>query len=63
MGRWLAILFGVLVGAMAVPGCGPAVAKSELPNIVYEVPKVAGADKLYPIPEVVPPLAKREPDL
>jgi hypothetical protein len=62
MGRWLIILFGVLAIPMALPGCGPAVAKSELGDIVYEVPKVPGADEPFPIPNVVPPLKTREPD-
>jgi len=62
MARWLAILFGLFAVAIDAPGCGPAVAKSDMGNIVYEVPKVAGADKPYPIPEVLPPLAAREPD-
>ncbi len=63
MVRWLTILLGVLAVAVALPGCGPAVPNSELGEKVYEVPKVPGADEPYPIPEVVPPLSKREPDL
>ncbi len=61
MARWLVILFGLFALAMVVPGCGPAVAKSDLGDIVYEVPTVPGTDKPFPIPEVVPPLAAREP--
>jgi len=63
MGRWLAILFSFLAFPIVAPGCGPAVAKSDLGNIVYEVPNVPGADEPYPMPEVVPPLAQREPDI
>jgi len=63
MARWLAVLLGFLAVPLAAPGCGPAVAKSDLGDIVYEVPKVRGADQPYPIPEVVPPLAAREPDI
>jgi len=63
MRRWLAVLFGFLAALIAVPGCGPAVAKSDLGDIVYEVPQTPGTDEPFPIPEVVPPLAEREADL
>jgi hypothetical protein len=63
MQRRLAILFGFLAVLVAAPGCGPAVAKSDLGNIVYEVPKIPGTEEPFPIPDVVPALAQPEPDL
>ncbi len=59
----LAIFLGFLGILMVAPGCGPAVAKNELGTIVYDVPKVPGAEKLFPIPDVAPPLEKPGPDL
>lgn len=39
---------------LAIPvatGCGPAVPASELGQTVFEVPRVAGAEEPYPLPE------------
>jgi len=51
-------LIWVVVGltlAVAIPGCGPNVSKSDLGTIVYEVPTVGGVDEPYQYPELPPP--------
>ncbi len=46
----------ILLLAAALPGCGPAVPRDELGTVVYEIPKVEGADKPYQLPpEAGPP--------
>lgn len=45
---------GLLLG-IATTGCGPAVPRSELGTIVYEVPTVAGAEEPYRLPDLAPP--------
>jgi hypothetical protein len=44
----LAVLLAVL------GGCGPELSKSDLGTVVFEVPKVAGADKPYELPKLGP---------
>jgi hypothetical protein len=41
-------------------GCGPRVSKSDLGVVVFEVPKVAGSDEPYQMPELGPPLEHKE---
>jgi hypothetical protein len=48
--------FGILLlFLLAVVGCGPHLSQSELGKVVFEVPKVAGADEPYPMPQLGPP--------
>lgn len=47
--RWPWLTAGLLGLALAA-GCGPAVPKAELGHVVYEIPKVHGADKPYQLP-------------
>lgn len=35
---------------LLLSGCGPQVAQEDLGKIVYEVPKMPGSDKPYPLP-------------
>lgn len=37
-------------------GCGAELSKSELGTVVFEVPKVAGADEPYKMPQLGPPV-------
>jgi hypothetical protein len=46
---------------LVVPGCGPQVAREDLGKIVYEVPKVPGSDKPYPLPPLESSPAPRGP--
>jgi hypothetical protein len=55
---WLTI-FSLLLPL--VTGCGPALSKTDLGTVVFEVPKVEGADKPYLMPELGPPLDKDPP--
>jgi hypothetical protein len=47
MRYWLCLLF-LLVSLL---GCGPKLSRQDLGIVVFEIPKVAGADKPYPLPE------------
>jgi hypothetical protein len=40
-------------------GCGPELSKSDLGTVIFEVPKVSGADKPYPMPKLTPPDEKK----
>lgn len=51
-----------LIVLMCLTGCGPELSQQDLGHVVYEVPKVAGADKPYPMPELGPPVEwKQDP--
>jgi hypothetical protein len=41
-------------------GCGPAWSKQDLGTVVFEVPKVAGADQPYRMPQLGPPLERKD---
>jgi hypothetical protein len=45
------VLLGVVAVSLGLPGCGPAVSKSELGNVVFTVPEVPGANQPYLLPE------------
>lgn len=48
--------FSLLLLLVSLAGCGPALSKSDLGTVGFEVPKVAGAEKPYPMPQLGPPL-------
>ncbi|MGD0655548.1 MAG: hypothetical protein ABSA16_14495 [Thermoguttaceae bacterium] len=53
--RWLlGLLFGLLI-ALTVIGCGPAVSSKDMGTIIYEIPRVQGADKPYELPQIITP--------
>ena len=39
---------------LLLAGCGPALSKQDLGQVEYAIPKVAGAEKPYPMPELNP---------
>jgi hypothetical protein len=43
---------GIAVLLAILGGCGPELSKSDLGTVVFEVPKVAGADKPYEMPKL-----------
>lgn len=47
---------------LLVGGCGPALSQSELGTVVGDLPKVAGADKPYQMPQLGPPLKDDDDD-
>ncbi len=55
MRRWFLVTLGPLAILATLPGCGPAVSRSDLGEIKYEVPQVPGSERPYPIPDVGPP--------
>jgi hypothetical protein len=38
------LMLGLLVGVLAVGGCGPAIPPEELGTVLEEVPEIPGAD-------------------
>jgi hypothetical protein len=52
--------FAFLVLLASLGGCGPSLSESELGTVVYEVPKVAGADQPYQMPQLGPPLERSD---
>jgi hypothetical protein len=52
--RWLSGLLFCLLIAFGIAGCGPAISEKDMGTIIYEVPKVEGADKPYEMPELGP---------
>jgi hypothetical protein len=48
--------FSLLVLLVLLAGCGPALSKSDLGTVVFEVPKLAGAEEPYPMPQLGPPV-------
>ena len=50
----------VLVFLVVLGGCGPELSKQDLGTVVFEVPKVAGADKPYEMPQLGPPIERHD---
>lgn len=48
--------FSFLISLLLVVGCVPSLSKSELGTVEFELPKVAGADQPYPMPQLGAPL-------
>jgi hypothetical protein len=51
---WVLAIFLLFLG-----GCGPAVSRHDLGTVVFEVPKVAGADEPYRMPQLGPPIERK----
>jgi hypothetical protein len=54
MRKSVAILLVLLV-ASAISGCRPSVSDKDLGTVVYEIPRVKGADQPYELPKVLTP--------
>jgi hypothetical protein len=54
--------FAFLLLAALLAGCGPELSKSDLGTVIYEVPKVAGADQPYQMPQLGPPAGTTDED-
>jgi len=52
--------FSFLLLLVSLAGCGPELSKVELGTVVFDVPKVAGADEPYQMPELGPPPEHKE---
>jgi hypothetical protein len=51
---------GLLVFLVILGGCGPELSKSDLGTVVFEVPKIAGADKPYHMPQLDHPTDQKQ---
>ena len=47
--------FGLVVLVVLLAGCGPELSRTDLGTVVYELPKVAGSDEPYQMPQLGPP--------
>jgi hypothetical protein len=62
MWRWLGLLklgllnLGLLSLLLLVVGCGPELSKTDLGQVVTDLPIVAEPDTPHPMPELGPPL-------
>ncbi|MHB1038459.1 MAG: hypothetical protein ACYC35_29190 [Pirellulales bacterium] len=54
-----ALLLGASLAVSASVGCGPAVSRDELGEVVLELPEVPGAKEPYKLPEFLPPPGKQ----
>jgi hypothetical protein len=52
-------LSGCAVLLAILGGCGPELSKSDLGTVLSDLPKVADADKPYPMPQLGPPSAAK----
>ncbi len=52
--------FGLLAALVLLAGCGPELSKTDLGTVVYELPKVAGSDEPYQMPQLGPPREEDE---
>ncbi len=52
--RWLFGWLLCLLIAFLTLGCGPAISEKDMGAVIYEVPKVKGADQPYEMPELAP---------
>jgi hypothetical protein len=53
--NWSNGFLSCLTALLLLGGCGPALSKSDLGTVVFEVPKVAGAEEPYQMPQLGPP--------
>ena len=53
-------LWGLVSLLLFLSGCGPALSKQDLGTVVFEVPKVAGADEPYQMSQLGPPLEPKD---
>lgn len=51
MAIWLAILS--LASVLVTSGCGSNLSNEDLGHVVFERPKIKGADRDYPLPQLV----------
>ena len=51
---------GLAILLLFLSGCGLALSRQDLGTVVFEVPKVAGADEPYRMPELGPPLERKD---
>ena len=51
---------GLAILLLFVSGCGPALSKQDLGTVVFEVPKVSGADEPYRMQEIGPPSERND---
>jgi len=58
-GAWAA---GAVV-LVLVAGCAPELDPQQYGQVIYEVPRVEGADKPYPLPQLETPAKKPESDV
>ena len=50
----------LLLVLLSLGGCGPELSKVDLGTVVFEVPKVAGSDEPYQMPQLGPPVEHKE---
>ena len=50
MRRWLYL--AALLTVISLPGCGGQLSKADLGTVVFEVPKVAGSEEPYQMPQL-----------
>ena len=53
--NWSIGLLSCLMALLLLGGCGPELSKSDLGTVVFEVPKVAGVEEPYQMPQLGPP--------
>jgi hypothetical protein len=49
------VRLGLPLLLMSLVGCEATVSERDLGTVVFEIPKVAGADEPYPMPQLGPP--------
>ncbi len=60
--RTFLIGLAVCVMVLLLGGCGPALSRSDLGTVVFDLPKVAGADEPYRMPQLGPPVKDDQPE-
>jgi hypothetical protein len=51
---------GLVILLVSLGGCGPELSKEDLGTVVFEVPKIAGAEEPYQMPQLGPPTKEEE---
>jgi hypothetical protein len=59
--RHLFLLVSLLGLSAFLIGCGPQLSESDLGTVVFEVPKVAGSEEPYPLPQLGTSQGEGEP--
>ena len=54
------LCFLALLTLPFISGCGPELSQDDLGTVIYAVPKVAGSEEPYPMPQLTPPFSEEK---
>ena len=53
-------VFSLSILLLFLTGCGPQLSKQDLGTVEFQVPRVAGSEEPYPLPQLGPPAGQSD---